>query len=598
MSSYLASIRKLMAQDGLDVLYVDSQDAHASEYVCESDSRRAFISNFTGSAGTAVILLDTALLWTDGRYHLQAANELSNEWTLMKAGLPEVPDIATWLTKNLKSGSKVGVDAFTISSKQADSLKDKLNEVGIELVPTEGNLVDKVWDTRPAYPCTPVEVVPVARAGASIEQKFNNIKTFLESNNAEALLVTALDEIAWLLNIRGHDVEFNPVSISYAIVTLKGIEWFVDSNKIQTEEVREHLKDLVQIFPYDSVEDRLKELAACSKIVVDTTTSNWRLARVVGESLIAKTSPIILSKAVKTNEEIYGFINSHIRDGVALTAFIHFLEQKVTQNPNSITEFEAAMELEKFRTKMPLHVGPSFPTIAGYAANGAIIHYRPEEKSAAPIGIEGTFLLDSGAQYRDGTTDVTRTLHFGEPDEHTKTTYTAVLKGHIAIASLVFPNNYQGSRLDAFARSALWAHGLDYLHGTGHGVGCYLNVHEGPQQISFRSREGEQGFQKNMTISNEPGYYENGVLGIRIENILYSTEADTKFNKGKYLKFENLTLVPISRKLIDISLLSDSDIEYLNNYHAKVQEKLLPLMNEYFPESVDYLLQETSPLSR
>lgn len=405
----LQELRALMTELNVDAFIVASEDAHQSEYVCEADNRRAFVSGFTGSAGTALVLQDKALLWTDGRYYLQAENELSSEWTLMKAGMPGVPDINEWLANNLSSGQRVGIDSWLISAASATATTKALAAKNIDFVAVAENPVDKVWAThgRPAYPQNPIEVLGLERSGKSHEEKIDEIVAQLRAADAVAVVVTMLDEIAWLLNIRGSDVEYNPVVISYAVVTTEEVVFFIDDSKV-TAEARQHFGSRVTIQPYQAIEGFLIEKAKSGKISVDSSKVNWRLRIAVGDSLVEKISPITLPKSLKNEAETKGFINSHIRDGVALTAFIHWLENHVRANPGTFTEYDVAVKIEEFRGRMDGHVGPSFSTIAGYGPNGAIIHYKPEKDTALALGVDSMFLLDSGAQYRDGTTDVTR----------------------------------------------------------------------------------------------------------------------------------------------------------------------------------------------
>jgi Xaa-Pro aminopeptidase len=493
MATKLTALRALLKESNIDLIIVGSEDAHQSEYVCNRDLRRGFISDFTGSAGTAVISATEALLWTDGRYFLQAEMQLSCDWKLMKSGEKGVPDIFDWILNTLQEGQVVAVDAWLYSAAQAKSLEKLLQTKKISLIALKENPVDLIWNNhnRPPIPSNPVETVPLQRTGKSHNDKIFNLRETLKSNGAYSVVVAMLDEVAWLLNIRGSDVDFNPVAISYVIVTLDNVYWFVNSSKV-SQEVRDHLGNSVEIHEYEQVEDYLKEVATKGKVWIDMNKTNWRLFQAAGNDVLEKSSPITLPKSLKTPEELNGFRNAHIRDGVALTAFIHWLENHVKANPNTFTEYQSTLTIEDFRRKMDLHVGPSFTTIAGYGGNAAIIHYSPSEENSSPIGVESTFLLDSGAQYKDGTTDVTRTMHFGEPSQRIKDCYTAVLKGHIAMATLVMPEGTLGSRFDCFARAALWKLGLDYNHGTGHGVGIYLNVHEGPQGVGFRKRLDEE----------------------------------------------------------------------------------------------------------
>jgi len=608
----LESVRKQLLGK-VDCFICGSGDAHQSEYVSPRDKRRAFVSNFTGSAGTALILQSEALLWTDGRYFLQAESELSSSWTLMKSGNPGVPELDRWIYDNLPENSVVGVDAYLISASQSKSYQHLWKSKNISILAVDVNPVDVAWDeegTRPGEPSSPIKIHSNAYSGFSYADKITKIQDVIRTNNSNALVVSMLDEIAWLFNIRGSDISYNPVVISYAVVTLEKSFLFVSSSKV-TQELVEHLDaSIVEILGYSDIEGFLLQLSRERKrVLVDPVQVNWRIYRALSTSVgedsahiaaIDFTSPITLSKSLKNEHELTGVRNSHIRDGVALTAFLHWLEGAVVASPNTLSEWDVAVRLEEFRGSMPLHVGPSFTTISGYGSNGAIIHYSPDQTTAALLGLDNMFLLDSGAQYLDGTTDVTRTLHFGNPSDHMKTCYTLVLKGHIALARAVFPEGTLGSRLDCLARYHLWSAGLDYNHGTGHGVGAYLNVHEGPQGIGFRKRENEIGFFCGMTSSNEPGYYEDGQFGIRIENVCITVEADTphRFNNKRYCRFEDATLVPIKSNLLNLDLLDDVELQWLNDYHARVRAALTEGMNEHFPEALSYLIAETEPILR
>jgi Xaa-Pro aminopeptidase len=406
----LAELRAILSEKGLDAFIVGSEDAHQSEYVADADLRREFISGFSGSAGTALILKDAAYLWTDGRYFLQAEQQLSSAWTLMKSGMPQVLDLYTWIKTNLHEGAKVGIDPWLLSATAAGDAIKAFSTKAIELIAVEENPVDIVWQrcgTRPSYPLGPIEVLSLDRAGVSHTDKIAKLVTDLEANNAIALVVTMLDEVAWLLNIRGTDVDYNPVVISYAVVTTEEVAYFVNPLKV-TEEVRNHFGQSVQIHGYDQIETYLKTKSQLGKILIDSTKVSWRLKNAIGNAAIEKLSPITLPKSIKNDHELQGIIQAHIRDGVALTAFLHWLTQRVQQEPGTFTEYDVSIKIEEFRSKMTMHVQPSFPTIAGYGPNGAIIHYRPEKETALPLGVDSMFLLDSGAQYRDGTTDVTR----------------------------------------------------------------------------------------------------------------------------------------------------------------------------------------------
>ena len=460
----LASLRDELINEGIDAFIVGSGDPHQSEYVAESDMRRPFISDFSGSAGTALILQDKALLWTDGRYFLQASQQLSQEWTLMKSGEPGVLEMQPWLVANLKQEQTVGVDAFLISAQEAKRLKEALAVKGIVLKVVAQNPVDKVWDidgSRPAAPSNPIRVHDTMYAGATHAEKIQQVQSYLRSTGATALVLSMLDEIVWLYNIRGSDVDYNPVVIAYAVITLTDAHLFVDLSKVPPSSAAAiHLSAAhIATHPYESIESFLSSsFASPQKVVLDPAQLNWRLYNAVATPcVLEQPSPCTLWKALKCPAEMAGIRACHIRDGAALTAFLCWLEKTVASGSDKVTEYDAAMMLESYRAKASpgLHMGPSFDTIAGFGSNGAIIHYKPAQDTTALLvkDTEGSmFLLDSGGQYLDGTTDVTRTVHFGTPSSHMKRCYTAVLQGHIALATAVFPEGTIGSRIDCLAR--------------------------------------------------------------------------------------------------------------------------------------------------
>jgi len=589
----LIDVRNVLNELNVDALIINSFDAHQSEYVHECEMRRSFVSNFTGSAGTALVLKDSAYVWTDGRYFLQASQELSSSWILMKSGEPGVLEINDWLLANLKEGQVVGVDAYLFPSSQALVLEKLLNSKGIVLKGLGYNPVDKVWNTRPSGPKGLVSVHDISLAGESHESKITKIQSFLNGLGASSIVISMLDEIMWLFNIRGSDISYNPVAISYAVVTNTKAYLFIDNAKI-SQEVKAHLGETVIIIPYEEIEAFLIKQTSEGPVVCDPLQLNWRLYAAIKSNVIEKPSPITLAKSKKNQSELNGIREAHIRDGAALTAFLNWLTITVKSGAK-LTECDVVDKLEEFRGRMEKHVGPSFSTISGYASNGAIIHYKPEKDTCSTLGTDSLFLLDSGAQYLDGTTDVTRTLCFGTPSQHMKDCFTLVLKGHIALAKAVFPAGTLGSRLDCLARTPLWEFGLDFNHGTGHGVGAYLNVHEGPQGITFRKKDNEVGFYEGMTTSNEPGYYEEGNFGIRIENVCIVVPANTpyNFNDKEFLTLQDVTMTPISKDLMNMSLLNESEKAWINKYHATVRQNVSPLIQQYFPEAMDYLIQET-----
>ena len=467
-TNILRRLRELLAAAEIDAFIVGSADAHQSEYVSESESRRQFLSGFSGSAGTALVTQEEALLWTDGRYFLQASNELSSDWILMRQGDKGVPDMNDWLVQNLSRERTVGIDSSLMTATAAKCLENKLKTAGVRLIGVTENPVDKVWEqlgTKPSRPTAKVTMQSLDYAGISHQEKLSKVRETLTECSADGIILSMLDEVVWLYNIRGADVMYNPVAYSFAFVTHSSAVLFIDLNK-----VTEITLDGVEFRDYDEVDSFLKGQASEGKrVLADSNQLNWRLVQALGSCHVEKASPITLAKSLKNEAELKGIADAHLRDGTALTAFLAWLEDKV-QNGDEITEYRAAEVLESFRAKMDKNVGLSFSTIAGYGPNGAIIHYRPDKETSAKIGTDSLFLLDSGGQYLDGTTDTTRTLHFGVPDEKMKRCYTLVLKGQIALSRAVFPEGTLGSRLDSLARMPLWSAGLDYNHGTGHGV--------------------------------------------------------------------------------------------------------------------------------
>ena len=571
----LAALRARMAAASVDAFVVPSQDPHFSEYVPTCFERRAWISGFTGSAGTAVVTAREALLWTDGRYFLQASQELSSEWTLMKGGQPGVPEPKQWLAERMDKGARVGVDASVHSLNEARAMRDILTKHGVLFEFVTANPVDEAWgEARPPFPTAPLRAHPAEWAGKSVAEKIAQCRADLAAKNADALVVSPLDEVAWLFNVRGGDLEFNPVALGYGIITADAATLYVDQAKV-TDAIRADLKNAgVATAPYETCVADIKALAAAGKSLwvdpekvsaalvaaaeeaangIDADPSARAAKRAkTGEDDGKKTtvvfegaSPIPLAKAIKNDAEIAGMVEAHLRDGVAMASFWCWLDSQAAQGKTH-SEFDIGETVRAFRAKQPGFSEESFATIAGEGPHGAIIHYRASRESARAVGPDSLLLCDSGGQYECGTTDVTRTHHTGVPTRDQKDAYTRVLQGHIALASVRFPADTSGFVLDAFARSHLWAEGLDYRHGTGHGVGAALNVHEGPQSISPRFGN-PTPLRPGMVLSNEPGYYEDGPdgFGIRIENLLVVREAATAktFGEKKYLEFYPLTPV-------------------------------------------------------
>ncbi|KAH6579732.1 hypothetical protein BASA61_010075 [Batrachochytrium salamandrivorans] len=590
-SSRLAKLREQLKTHNVHAFIVPSEDAHQSEYLAPCDARRSYISGFTGSAGLAVVTTDRAALWTDGRYYLQASQQLDSNWELQKAGLPDVPSKEEWLVKVLAKGSRVAIDPEVISIDSAKPLYDALAETGHVLVQTP-NLVDAIWDTRPARPVNPIVVLDVKFAGKPFEEKIAELQDKLRKEQCWGVAVTALDEIAWLFNLRGSDIQYNPVFFSYALVTTEHAYLYVDDCKV-TDAVKTHFGSKVTVKPYNYFFDHLKAFKTekmdtdlTEKISVDFRCSLAVKEALGGDSCVSVSrSPIQTSKAIKTEAELEGFRQSHIRDAAALCRYFAWLENELVNKKSCITEADGADVLEKFRSELPNFVGLSFDTISSTGPNGAIIHYKPEHGSCANIDVNQLYLCDSGAQFLDGTTDVTRTLHFGTPSAREKDAFTRVLQGHINIDTAVFPVGTTGYILDIVARMPLWRAGLDFRHGTGHGVGSYLNVHEGPQGIGLRIAYNDIKLEPGMTITNEPGYYEDGAFGIRIENVLLVKKIETpnRFGDRDYLGFEHVTVAPIQTKLVDVNQISAEERKWINAYNKECFEKVSPLLSKDEP---------------
>ncbi|KAH8411123.1 hypothetical protein KR222_003846 [Zaprionus bogoriensis] len=603
----LSKLRELMRCAGpgtateISAYVVPSDDAHQSEYQCAHDERRAFISGFTGSAGTAVVTFDKALLWTDGRYYQQAEKELDANWTLMKDGLATTPSIGSWLGKNLPKGSAVGVDARLFSYRVAKTIEKELNSADCSLVGIGSNLIDEVWgDEQPPRTSNKIITLKLDFAGEKIATKWGKVREQMKLFNSSTLIVSALDEIAWFLNLRGSDIDYNPVFFAFLVVTHDDITLFADSSKLP-ENFESHQSEngvKISVQPYESIGDRVRQIAddAKGKVWISPTSSLYLNSLVPKTARHQEITPIALLKAIKNDKEIEGFVNSHIRDGVALCQYFAWLEDVIARG-EPVDEISGADKLESFRKSKEHYMGLSFTTISSSGPNGSVIHYHPAEATNRPINDKEVYLCDSGAQYLDGTTDVTRTLHFGNPSDFQKETYTRVLKGQLALGSTVFPTKIKGQVLDVLARKSLWDVGLDYGHGTGHGVGHFLNVHEGPMGVGFRLMPDDPGLQANMFISNEPGFYKDGEFGIRIEDIVQIVPAKTKHNFASRgaLTFKTITMCPKQTKMIIKELLSEQEIALLNNYHQLVWDTLSPLLaQDAF--TLAWLKKETSPL--
>lgn len=576
--SKLTTLRALMNGHGLDAWIVPSADAHQSEYVSENWLRRGFISGFDGSAGTAVVLKDKAGLWVDSRYFLQGEQQLEGSTIdLFKMGQPGVPSIEAWLGSELSEGQRVGVNAAVFSVKGYADLAKALEPKGIELVPLGEDLVDRVWgEAQPPMPSAPVRVHPDKVAGETVAEKLGRLAGRLEREGAGAILLCDLSEIAWTFNLRGADIAFNPVFIAWAVVTREGATLFTGLDRLE-DDVRGALPENVELRPYADIDAACRDLGAAGATVwLDPAVASKRLAALLedsGATVKLSTGPVPAWKAAKNSVEIAGMRAAHVRDGVAMIRFLRWLETAVPAG--GVTELSAAAQLEQFRAGGEGFLGCSFNTIAGYAGHGAIVHYAASHETNAAVLPKGIFLVDSGGQYLDGTTDITRTIAMGEPTNEQRRAYTAVLRGHLQLRGARFLAGTNGYQLDVLARAPLWDYFLDYGHGTGHGVGAALCVHEGPFSVSLRKNM--TALQPGNILSNEPGYYKAGEFGIRIENLVLVIKAHAN-EHGTFLGLEDLTLCPYDRKLMDEALLSDGEKTQVNAYHAKVLEKLGPLL--------------------
>ena len=574
----LASLREVMKREHLAAFIFPSTDAHQSEYVADHWLGRAWISGFNGSAGTAVVTMTSAALWTDSRYFLAAEEQLhGTEFQLMKLKVPGTPSIAEWLGKELAgvSSPEVGLDGWVNSYAATSGLISDLRKAGGITVRTNLDPLAEIWKDRPSIPENPVEIQPLEYAGEDASSKIQRIRKALRTYHADGILVSALDDIAWTLNLRGTDVHCNPVFVSYLLIASDKVSLFVDEAKVSAE-VRAYLEAHgVSLYNYNKVEDGLKEYSEYNILLDANETSYYLWKTVKCQEIVAKTSPIPAMKAVKCEAEIAGYRRAMLRDGVAMVKFLKWLVPAVEAGGQ--TEMSIDRKLTSLRAEQNLFRDISFDTIAGYQAHGAIVHYEASPETDAPLKPEGFLLLDSGAQYQDGTTDITRTIALGPVTEEMKHIYTLVLKGHIQLELAKFPDGASGTQLDALARESMWREGLNFLHGTGHGVGSYLNVHEGPHQVRMEYMPAP--LRAGMTVTDEPGLYLAGKFGVRIENtLLIKDYMETEF--GKFLQMESLTLCPIDTAPVDVDMLLPEELNWLNSYHAEVYAKLAPYLDE------------------
>lgn len=587
----LARLRELMKREHLSAFIFPSTDAHQSEYVADHWRGREWISGFNGSAGTAVVTMKSAALWTDSRYFLAAEEQLEGtEYQLMRLKMEGTPTIAEWLGKELQDvqSPEVGLDGMVNSYNYVKDLSYSLRKLGGITLRTNLDPLEQIWENRPSLPANPVEIQPLEYAGETLASKVARIRKALRELHADGMLVSALDDIAWTLNLRGTDVHCNPVFVSYLLIESDKVSLFVDDNKLSPE-VKQYLQDnQVSLYKYNKVEKCLESYSEYNILLDGNETSYYLWKTVKCQEIVAAGSPIPAMKAVKNKAEIAGYRSAMLKDGVAMVKFLKWLKPAVEAGGQ--TEISIDEKLTSLRAEQKLFRDISFDTIAGYAQHGAIVHYEATPETDVVLKPEGLILIDSGAQYQDGTTDITRTIALGPVSQEMKHVYTLVLKAHIQLELVKFPDGASGTQLDAVGRECMWREGYNFLHGTGHGVGSYLCVHEGPHQI--RMEWMPTPLRAGMTLTDEPGLYLAGKFGVRIENtVLISDYMSTEF--GKFLQIEPLTLCPIDTAPIDVDMLLPEEIDWLNAYHHSVYEKLSPFLNE---EEKIWLENATKPI--
>ena len=587
----LEALRQLMHREHLAAFIFPSTDPHSGEYVPEHWKGRQWISGFNGSAGTAVVTLEDAAVWTDSRYFIAAEEQLhGTEFKLMKDGMPGTPSIAEWLADKLKytNNTEVALDGMVNTLNEVNALKEELRKLGGLTLRTNLDPLKTIWTDRPEIPTNKVELQPLELAGEETKHKIERIRMALRAVHADGTLVSTLDDVAWTLNLRGSDVECNPVFVAYLLIEQQRTTLYINKEKLTNEVYNYLLSQQIDVEDYADVTKGLANYAEYN-ILLDPNTTNYTLAKMVKcQEIVTKPSPVPALKAVKNEAEIRGFRNAMLKDGIAMVKFLKWLKPAV--EAGNETEMSLDDKLTSLRAEQPLFKGKSFETIVGYEAHGAIVHYEATPETNIPVKPHGLVLIDSGGQYQDGTTDITRTIALGDTTPEQRTAYTLVLKGFINFAMLKFPDGATGTQLDATARLPLWREGMNYLHGTGHGVGAYLNVHEGPHQVRMQWRPAP--FHAGMTVTDEPGLYVEGLFGIRIENTLLTTPyRSTPF--GEFLQFSSLTLCPIDTAPIERSMLTIDELSWLNNYHRTVYNTLAPHLDS---EHTEWLKDATKPL--
>lgn len=578
IAARLAALREEMRREHLSAFIFPSSDPHNSEYVPSRWEGRKWISGFDGSAGTAVVTLHSAALWTDSRYFLAAEEQLAGtEFQLMRERVDGTPSIAEWIATEIEGAesSEIGVDGMCMTYAECSDLKTDLKHNGGITVRTNLDILDRIWTDRPSVPLNPVSIQPIEYAGESCHDKLGRIRSSLLRRGACGMLMTQLDDIAWTLNLRGTDVHCTPVFVAWLIVAEEVAVLYIKDEKLSPEVIEYLNAEGVAVDDYDNIIDALNSYDGYT-LLIDPATTNYTLSQLRGNfNLVSAPSPVPEMKAIKNEVECNGFRNAMQRDGVAMVKFLKWLEEAVPKGCE--TELSVSAKLRQLRAEQPLFKDESFDTIAGYEEHGAIVHYEPTPDTDVPLRPEGFLLLDSGAQYLDGTTDITRTIQLGKVTDLHRRVYTLVLKGHLSLQNLCFPRGAAGTQLDAVARVAMWREGMNFMHGTGHGVGSYLSVHEGPHQIRQEYRPAPM--LEGMTVTDEPGLYLAGKFGVRIENTLLTVPyMTTEF--GKFLRFEPLTLCPIDTRPIVVDMLSAEELGVLNAYHKMVYERLSPMLDE------------------
>ena len=589
----LSDLREVMQREHLAAFIFPSTDPHQSEYVAEHWKGREWISGFDGSAGTAVVTMNAAALWTDSRYFLAAEEQLKGtEFQLMRLKIEGTPTIAEWIGRECGAGAEVGIDGWCSSVSDVKDMIASLRKQGGITLRTNFNPLKLIWRDRPTIPENPVEIYPLQYAGEATHDKIARIRQALRETHADGMLMAALDDIAWTLNLRGTDVHCSPVFVSYLLISTTDVTLYINKAKLSPEVVEYLKSEGVGVAPYDEISKGLKDYFEYN-ILLDPNEVNYALYKSAVREIVEEESPVKRMKTVKNEREISGFRSAMLKDGIAMVKFLKWIDEwkeNSSMAGGQQTEISISERLEALRAEQPLYKGLSFDAIAGYQAHGAIVHYEATPETDIPLKPEGFLLLDSGAQYLDGTTDITRTIALGPLTEEQKRVYTLVLKGHIQIELCKFPSGASGTQLDILAREALWREGLNYLHGTGHGVGTYLNVHEGPHQLRMEWKPAP--LVAGMTLTDEPGIYLAGKFGVRIENTLLITPyKETEF--GRFLQFEPLTLCPIDKSPIIADMLLPEELSWLNAYHQHVFDTLSPHLS---PTESDWLRIACAPL--